>query len=441
LKKVVLVGGGPAGLFAARKLIDHGFDVILIEKSSNVGGSGLIIDGKFNYHPRIGGDLTEFLTEEEAWKIVDDVQAIFKEYGAEEGAYNYDKLKKLEEKAIRAGINFIPIKQSHVGSDLLPSIILRFKDDLERRGVKIRLNCSAEDIKIKDGKVTEVITNKGNIECDFVLLAPGRSGESWIKRLCEEHGLEIKFNPIDVGVRVEVRNEIMNEIVEDYKCWDPKFHIYTSESDDFVRTFCVCPGGYVTKDFYGDDLVGVNGHSLSKIGKPSENTNFAFLVRIAFTEPVEDTTEYGKAIVHQANILGGKKPLIQRLGDLKNHRRSYWDRIAKSYVKPTLYKNENGEFEVTPGDISMALPERVMAGITEGLEKLDKVIPGVYSDSTLLYAPEVKFYARRVITNRFLQTLRITNLYVAGDGAGVSRGIVGAATTGIIAANGIINSR
>ena len=441
MKKVALVGGGPAGLFAARKLIDFGFDVTVIEKSPVVGGSGLIIDGKFNYHPKIGGDLTEFLSEEDAWKTVDDVQTIFKEYGAEGGSYDLEKLRKLEEKAIKVGIDFIPIKQSHVGSDLLPSIIHCFKEDLEKRGVKFKLNCSADDINVKDDKVTEVITNKGNVKCDFAVLAPGRSGESWFKHLCEKHGLEVKFNPIDVGIRVEVRNEIMNEIVEDYQCWDPKFHIYTSRSDDFVRTFCVCPGGYVTKDFYGSDLVGVNGHSLSKSGKPSENTNFAFLVRIAFTEPIEDTTEYGKSIVYQANILGGKKPLIQRLGDLKNKRRSYWDRIEKSYVKPTLYKDKQGEFEVTPGDISMALPERVMTNIHEALEKLDKVIPGVYSDSTLLYAPEVKFYARRVVTNKCLQTSKIKNLFVAGDGAGVSRGIVGAATTGMIAANGIISCK
>jgi hypothetical protein len=437
-EKVVIVGAGPAGLFSANELVTEAYDVTVVERSSRVGGAGgLIIDGKCNYHPKIGGDLTEFLPENEAWKVVESVHTTFKKYGVEEGPYDPEKLKDLEEKAIKAKINFIPIRQTHIGSDALPFVIQNFKTDLENRGVKFRLDCTAENIKLKDGKVTEVITNAGNLECDYLLLATGRSSESWLKSLCDEYGLEVKFNPIDVGVRVEVRNEIMSEIVNEYKCWDPKFRIYTSKPDDFVRTFCVCPGGFVIKDSYGNGLYGVNGHSLGEGKPPSQNANFAFLVRINLTEPLEDTTEYGKSIVHQANILGGRKPLIQRLGDLKNRRRSNWNRIEKSYVIPTLYKDEKGEFEVTPGDISMALPERVMVDIMEGLEKLDAVIPGVYSDSTLLYAPEVKFYARRIVTNRHLQTTKIPNLFVAGDGAGVSRGIVGAAATGSVAAQGI----
>lgn len=437
-EKVVIVGAGPAGLFAANELIDDAFDVTLIERSSKVGGlGGLIVDGKCNYHPKIGGDLTEFLPENKAWEIVERVHDIFKKYGVEEGSYDPEKLKELEEKAIKAKINFIPIKQTHIGSDVLPFVIHKFKTDLENRGVKFRFECKAESIKLQENKVTELVVDRENLGCDYLILAPGRSGEPWLKALCDEFGLEVKFNPIDVGVRVEVRNEIMSEIVNKYKCWDPKFHIYSSRSDDFVRTFCVCPGGFVVKDSYGNGLYGVNGHSLSESKPPSQNTNFAFLVRIYLTEPLEDTTEYGKSIAYQANILGGRKPLIQRLGDLKNRRRSNWNRIEKSYVKPTLYKDEKGEFEVTPGDISMAMPERVMIDIMEGLEKLDSVIPGVYSDSTLLYAPEVKFYARRIVTNRYLQTTKIPNLFVAGDGVGVSRGIVGAAATGIVAARGI----
>lgn len=240
-------------------------------------------------------------------------------------------------------------------------------------------------------------------------------------------GIKTRFNPVDVGVRVETRNEVMEDLMEEYKVWDPKFHIRTSSYDDFVRTFCVCPHGFVTKEMYEDSLFGVNGHSLHS--KRSSNTNFAFLVRVKLTKPLENTTEYGRSIALQTNTLGGGKPVIQRLGDLRQHRRSTWERIEKSYVEPTLK-------DVTPGDISMAYPYRIVKDILEGLERLGKVVPGVDSDSTLLYAPEVKFYAMRIETNKFLQT-KIPQIFVAGDGAGVSRGIIGAAATGIIAARGL----
>jgi hypothetical protein len=239
-------------------------------------------------------------------------------------------------------------------------------------------------------------------------------------------GIGLTFNPVDIGVRVEVPAKVMEEVTE--VSWDPKFHIMTKTYDDFVRTFCACPNGYVTTENYGNSIFGVNGHSM--FHSRSDNTNFAFLVKVALTEPLEDTTEYGRLIANQANVLGGKKPLIQRLGDLKAGKRSTWERIKRSHVKPTLK-------EVTPGDISMAYPHRIIQDILEGLDMLSNVIPGLNSDSTLLYAPEIKFYARRVQTNEHLQT-KIPNLFVAGDGAGLSRGIVGAAATGIIAARGIL---
>jgi len=237
----------------------------------------------------------------------------------------------------------------------------------------------------------------------------------------------MSFNAIDVGVRVEVPNEVFDEVVNVHRCWDPKFHIYTPGYDDFARTFCVCPRGYVVKEAYEDELFGVNGYSKRDTG--SRNTNFALLVRVKLTEPLENTTEYGTRVAQLANTLGGHKPILQRLGDLRNHRRSTWDRLSRSYVEPTLR-------EVTPGDISMAYPSRIVEDIRESLEMLDHVMPGVYSDSTLLYAPEIKFYAMRIKTDGRLRT-SYRNLWVGGDGAGLSRGIVGAAATGIIAAMGI----
>ena len=427
MKKVVIVGAGPAGLFAAHELADN-FDVTILEMREYVGGSGLHSDGKLNFHPQIGGDLTEFLSEGEAWNIIFHIRDVFQELGVETGEYDEASLRGLEARAVKAGMKFIKILQIHIGSDHLPEVITSLRRRLEDHGVLIDLGTRATGLSVNGGGVNSVETEGKSHPADAVLLAPGRVGSGWLIGLMEGLGVGMQFNPIDVGVRVEVPNEVMEEIIQGYRCWDPKFHIYTPSYDDFVRTFCVCPRGFVVREAYEDDLFGVNGHSMRDRGSP--NTNFALLTRVSLTEPLENTTEYGRRIAQLANTLGGKWPLLQRLGDLRGHKRSTWERVDRSYVEPTLK-------EVTPGDISMAYPSRIVRDLLEGLEMLDRVIPGVNSDSTLLYAPEIKFYAMRIQTDRRLRTT-IPNLYVAGDGAGVSRGIVGAAATGIIAARGIL---
>ncbi len=225
---------------------------------------------------------------------------------------------------------------------------------------------------------------------------------------------------------MEVPNEIMDDVTD--IIYDPTFFIYTDTYDDQVRTFCTNKGGFVVKEQY-EDFVCVNGHAFKN--KKSDNTNFAFLSKIDLTEPVTDTLKYGTSIGRLATTIGGGKPIIQRFIDLKKGRRSTWKRIHKSYVTPTLK-------DVTPGDISMAMPSRIVTNIIEGLEKLNSVIPGIASNSTLLYAPEIKFFSIRIDTNSELET-QIKGLYVAGDGVGVSGNIVGAAATGIIAARSIKN--
>ena len=426
MKKVVVVGAGPAGLFAAEQL-SGSFDVTVVEQAEFVGGAGLRSDGKFNFHPRVGGDLFEFLSEGEAWAVVEVVEKVFRELGVEEPKFNGVGLSELEARAMKVGMKFIAVRQSHVGSDVLPQIMERFKRRLEASGVTFVLGKRVEDLEASGGRIRYAEVDGEKIECDYIVLAPGRSGSEWLRKVAEKFRLKLKFNPIDIGVRVEVRNEVMDEIIKGYGCWDPKFHIRTPSYDDFVRTFCVCPSGFVVRENYGNSLFGVNGHSLKN--SQSENTNFALLVRVSLTKPLENTTDYGRRIAQLTNTLGGGKPIIQRLGDLKKFRRSTWERLERSYVRPTLK-------DVTPGDIAMAYPNRILKDLTEGLEMLDKVAPGINSESTLLYAPEIKFYAMRVVTDRRLRTA-IPNLFVAGDGAGVSRGIVGAAATGIIAAMGI----
>ena len=428
MKRIVIVGAGPAGLFAADALADA-FSVTVLDTREYVGGSGLHSDGKLNFHPRVGGDLTEFLAEDEAWDLVFRIRGIFRELGVEAGEYDEVGLRLLEARAAKAGIRFVKIHQSHIGSERLPGVMDRMRRRLEDRGVGITLQTMATGLTVEEGRVRAVEMAGQRLPADAVILAPGRAGSGWLTKVMEGLGVGLRFTPIDVGVRVEVPNEVMDEIISGYGCWDPKFHIYAHSYDDFVRTFCVCPRGYVVREAYGADLFGVNGHSMRSRGSP--NTNFALLARVRLTQPLENTTEYGRHIAQLANTLGGRRPLIQRLGDLRGHRRSTWERIDRSHVEPTLR-------DATPGDISMAYPSRIVRDLLEGLEMLDRVVPGVDADSTLLYAPEIKFYAMRVQTDRQLRTA-VPNLYVAGDGAGISRGIVGAAATGIIAARGILS--
>lgn len=292
------------------------------------------------------------------------------------------------------------------------------------KGVKFMLHTTVEEFN--NGCV--VVSREDEIfkiNTIYIIVATGRAGANWFHDVAKKIGLNAEYGPIDVGVRVEVPAIIMELITNIYH--DPKFHIYTDTYDDFIRTFCTNPHGFVVWEIY-KDFIGVNGHSMRD--EKSNNTNFALLTRIELTEPVEDTTAYGMSIAYLATTIGGGKPIIQRLGDLKRGRRSTWSRIGRSSIEPTL-KN------VCPGDIAMALPHRIVTDIIEGLEKLDKVIPGVASDCTLLYAPEIKYYAMKVIVDENLET-NIKNIFVAGDGAGISRDITNAAATGILAARGIL---
>ncbi|OGW12538.1 MAG: FAD-dependent oxidoreductase [Nitrospinae bacterium RIFCSPLOWO2_12_FULL_45_22] len=445
-KKGIIVGAGPAGLFAAWRLAGKA-EVTVIEKGKDiydrhcpshdrcikcpscgiiegVGGAGGMSDGKLNLHPKIGGDLTEFITLEAAEALIDQVDRVFVEFGAPPA--NQSDPAPLLRRAASCGIEFIPARQRHIGSDRLPSLIHQFKESLINKGVQFILQSRVEDIIVQNNRCKGVCLGNVEIEADSVILAPGRAGSSWLAQLAHKYQLPTRHEPIDVGVRVEVPAVCYDEAVQ--VNWDPKFRLRTPTYDDLVRTFCTNPCGFVIRETYGANGTGVNGHALHF--QHSENTNFAFLVKVDLTEPLEDTSAYGHSISHLAYTIGGGAPIIQRLGDLKQGRRSTWNRIDHSYVRPTLRV-------VTPGDISMALPHRIVTDIIEGLDMLDKVIPGVASGSTLLYAPEIKFSALRIITDKTLGS-KIKGLYLAGDGAGLSRDIINAAITGIIAADGII---
>ena len=460
---VIIIGAGPAGLFAANEIKEKG-RVLIIEKGKDaeerhcemqefgiciqceqcnvmcgVGGAGTFSDGTLNLRPDIGGDLAELCGDEKmAWQLVDYVDEVFLKYGVPNVLYRgkEEDIEDLKRRAASVGASFVDINQRHIGSDNTKGVIRNFKEDLTKHDVEFMLNTNVVDLLVEEEREREgeemikvckgVTTEKGDeIRSKYTLLAPGRVGVSWVGELIKKHGIEAEYVGIDVGVRVEVPAITMNPVTKINR--DPKFHIRTERYEDFARTFCTNERGFVVKEVY-NDFIGVNGHSMRS--KKSENTNFAFLIKVELTKPLENTTEYGKSIAKLATTIGGGKPIIQRVGDLRRGRRSTWGRIERNLVNNTLK-------DVTPGDISMALPHRIAMGVIEGLEKLDEIIHGVASDSTLLYAPEIKFYAMKIKMDRGMET-SLKNLFAAGDGAGVSRDIINAASTGVLAARGII---
>jgi hypothetical protein len=451
---VIIVGGGPAGLFAAGYLMEHArLKVLLIEKGkdplkrkcpnhhlqkcagcdpcnilSGIGGAGLYSDGKLNFIPRLGKtDLTQFMPLSEAQALIDETEAVFTRFNMDGPVYptDMDAARQIRKDARRFGIDLMLIRQKHLGSDNLPGYIAAMAHHIRAKGLAVKVNETVTDILEQDGQVTGVVTDKATYKAPHVILAPGRVGANWMATVAQKHGINLSQRGIEVGVRVEVHNDIMDDLCN--IIYDPTFFIQTHTYDDQTRTFCTNQGGFISLENYRD-FVCVNGHAYS--GKKSENTNFAFLSKVILTEPVTDNQSYGESIGRLATIIGGGKPILQRFGDLKRGRRSTWHRIRKGYIEPTMT-------HVVCGDIAMALPERILSNIIEGLEILNQVVPGVSNDETLLYAPEIKFFATQVETSNHLET-KINGLYVAGDGPGVAGNIVSAAATGLIPAKHII---
>jgi uncharacterized FAD-dependent dehydrogenase len=450
---VIIIGGGPAGLFAAYYLSKHSnLEILVIEKGKpslkrkcpikdsgcihckpcnilcGIGGAGLFSDGKLNFIHKLGKtDLTQFLSISAARALIDETEEIFNRFNMDGQVFptDIDKAREIRKDARKQGIDLLIIKQKHLGSDNLPDHISRMADYIAAQGVLFHHMEEVTELIVDRGKVRGVVTNKSSYNAPYVIMAPGRVGADWVAKIAREHNIEVSQRGIEVGVRVEVHNEIMQDLCS--IIYDPTFFIRTSKYDDQTRTFCTNYGGYVALENY-QSFVCVNGHAL--MDKKSDNSNFAFLSKVVLTDPVEDNQAYGESIGKIATLIGGGKPLLQRFGDLKRGRRSTWNRVRNSYIEPTL-KN------VTCGDIAMALPERILTNLVDGLTQLNQVVPGVANDSTLLYAPEIKFFATQVTTDSNLETA-IKGLFVAGDGPGVAGNIVSATATALIPSKEII---
>ena len=458
---VVIVGAGPAGLFCAYELITHNpnLKIILLDKGSSVknrvcpmnakkipcqncnpcailsgyGGAGTFSDGKLNFIPKLGkSDLTKYMLESDAEKLIDDTEKIFTHFGMDAEVYpsNMKEAEEIKKQVAIAGARLLLIKQKHLGSDHLPGYIQGICDFLSEKNVVLKDKCDVLDIQTNDDKSHTITYKKGKkeetINAKYVVVAPGRTGAKWIQELADKYKIPYLSQSIEIGVRVEVRKEILESITD--VIYDPTIFIKTKTYGDEIRTFCTNPGGFVAKEnYYG--YICVNGHALKDI--KSNNSNFAFISKVNLTQPVTNTRLYGESIARIANVLGDGKPIIQSLKDLKSGRRSEWHRINKGFIEPTLK-------DCVAGDLALVMPHRIISNIIEGLETLDKIIPGVNNDDTLLYGPEIKFFSNEIETDNNFR-LKKDNIYFIGDGAGKAGNIVTAAATGLVAARDIIN--
>ena len=433
---VAIVGAGPAGIFSALELCKREKITIgIFEKGPDIddrnrqksilvgwGGAGAFSDGKLTLSPDVGGQLGKFVPDQMLLNLIHEVDSIYIEFGAPEKVYgaNEDDIADLKRKAILADLRLIPSQIRHMGTDACPEILRRMRDTVRDR-VDIRTDTAVASLITKEGKVVGIETTAGEIiDADHVIVAPGREGADWLASEAHRLGLKTVVNPVDVGVRVEIPAAVMEDITS--KVYEPKLLFNSRAFDDRVRSFCVCPHGEVALE-KSDGVMSVNGHSYAR--KKTENTNFALLVSTSFTEPFHEPITYGRYLATLANLLSGGV-IVQRLGDLQGGHRSTESRISKGVVRPTLES-------AVPGDLSFVLPYRHLAGILEMLAALDRLSPGVGGPSTLLYGVEVKFYSSRLELTDHLET-GIRNLFAIGDGAGITRGLVQASASGLIAA-------
>ena len=455
---VIIVGAGPAGIFAALELAEvEGLEVLLLEKGkdidaricpawessyachscstchrvSGLGGAGAFSDGKLTLSSKVGGYLTEYVGEEEANELISYVDSVYQRFGGTDKLYGVgDKVEGLRRRASLADLRLVPVQVRHLGTERSRAMLRSLRDYLSPR-LDIVVGKEVDAIVASRGVVKGVKIKGGpQIRGKYVIVAPGREGSDWLVGEAEKLHLVLNTNPVDVGVRVEVPSIVLEELTS--TLYESKLEFYSNSFDDRIRTFCMCPSGeVVTESTGGDDpVITVNGHSYA--GLKSNNTNFALLVSTSFTEPFREPIAYGKYLARLANILSGGV-LVQRLGDLESGHRSTPERMQRGVVEPTLKS-------ATPGDLSFVLPYRHLTGIVEMLHAMDKLAPGVASRHTLLYGVEVKFYSYRPTLTKNMET-EVANLFAIGDGAGVSRGLVQASASGIVAAREILRKQ
>lgn len=459
---VIIIGAGPSGIFCAYELkrVNPDLKVLMIEKGRNIekrqcpkrktnvcagckpcsittgfAGAGAFSDGKLSLSPDVGGNLPEILGYEKAEELIHQADEIYLKFGADQKVYGIDDTAAIEDirtKAIRANLKLIECPIRHLGTEEGYKIYTRLQQHLLDAGVEILFRTMVTDILIEDERVKGVVTDKGETYyASEIAAGVGREGSEWFAKVCNGHHVATKNGTVDVGVRVEVRDEIMRELNE--KLYEAKLVYYTPTFDDKVRVFCTNPSGEVSAEYYENGLAVVNGHAYKSKDMKTHNTNFALLVSKNFTEPFKSPIEYGKHIAQLGNMLSDGKILLQRYGDFCRGRRTTSERLNRNNIIPTLK-------DAVPGDLSLVLPHRIMVAVIEMIQALDKVTPGIASDETLLYGVEVKFYSNKVVVNENFET-NIRGLRTMGDGASITRGLMQASANGLCVARAILENQ
>ncbi|MGX8700035.1 NAD(P)/FAD-dependent oxidoreductase [Caproiciproducens sp.] len=467
---LIVIGAGPAGIFTALEMdkLAPGKKMLVVDSGSTIdrracpartsgqcahcktcnimngwAGAGAFSDGKLSLSEEVGGNITDYMPVEKARELIRYADDIYLHFGAPDKIFGKsDKFaEKVSYEARRENIQLIPCPVRHMGTEYSFEVLRGMYRYLSGRpNFEFREHTTADSIFVENGKAEGVwlVDRSGGrtlVRAPYVVAAPGRGGAEWLARIAQENKLETTNNEVDIGVRVEVPNAVMDHLTKNL--YEAKLVYYSDTFENKVRTFCMNPGGIVSEEHYdggiGGGIAVVNGHSYADEDKHSENTNFAMLVSTRFTEPFNQPIEYGRYIAQLGNMLTGGGIMVQRLGDLLMGRRTDYTRLKKSTTVPTL-KN------AVPGDLSFVLPHRHLTSIVESLRAFDKLAPGLYSKNTLLYGVEVKFYSSKVSVKKNFET-EIENLYTIGDGAGITRGLMQASVTGVVVARDIANKR
>ena len=453
---VGIIGCGPAGIFSALELLKHDPDmkIVMFDKGRNIkvrncpkqktiqcisckpcniscgfGGAGAFSDGKLSLSKDVGGWLEEYIGVDKVNELIEYVDNVYLNYGGNtQIAYNKEFAEKMEYDCSKYGLKFIKCPIRHLGTEMSAIIMEKMYDFIiSHKNVKVLVNEDVLDVELNE-KSKKVITKKGEYSCDNIIFAVGRSGSGWLFDKCKNYNIKTDNNQIDIGVRVELPRAVTDHLTDEL--YEFKIYNTSKTTENIVRTFCMNPGGFVAQENYDDDLACVNGHSFQN--KKSNLTNFALLVSAQFTEPFNNPIEYGKYIARLGNMLTGGKIMIQRLYDLKAGQRSTVKRIKKLTYKPTLE-------DAIPGDLSFVLPARILNALLETFDELEKICPGISGKETILYGVEVKFYSSKIRVDKNLETA-IKGVYAIGDGAGITRGLMQASISGVIAAQNILKN-
>lgn len=455
----IMIGAGPSAIFCAYELIGKRPEakILMIEKGRRIedrrcpkrdtnvcvgcqpcsittgfAGAGAFSDGKLSLSPDVGGNLPEILGYDRTIELLKESDQIYLKFGADTkvyGIHQENEIARIRKKAIQANLKLIECPIRHLGTEEGYKIYSRLQEYLLDRGVEMKFQTMVEDIIIEDGRAKGVVTDKGEtFTADEIVAAVGREGSEWLSDLCRKYGIETQVGTVDVGVRVEVRDEIMEELNQ--SLYEAKLVYYTPTFDDKVRVFCSNPSGEVATEYYENGLAVVNGHAYKAKDHKTSNTNFALLVSKNFTKPFKEPIQYGKHIAQLSNMLCDGKILVQRFGDFIRGRRTTEERLMRNNITPTLK-------DAVPGDLSLVFPYRIMKDIEEMIHALDEVTPGMASDETLLYGVEVKFYSNKILVNEDFET-NVKGLRAVGDGASVTRGLQQASANGLSAAKSIL---